>query len=47
LIKLSYEKRDIREKNKKGAVGGPNDNNDGKVASMNSPLNTYILRSMG
>ena len=29
---------------KKGAVGGPNDNNDGKVASMNSPLNTYILR---
>lgn len=25
-------------------MGGPNDNNDGKVASMNSPLNTYILR---
>lgn len=30
--------------NKKGAVGGPNDDNDGKVAVMNSPLNTYILR---
>lgn len=29
---------------KKGAVGGPDDDNDGYVASMNSPLNTYILR---
>lgn len=29
---------------KKGVVGGPNDNNDGYVQSMNSPLNTYIIR---
>lgn len=29
---------------KKGAVGGPDDDNDGYVAAMNSPLNTYILR---
>jgi len=29
---------------KKGAIGGPDDDNDGKVAAMNSPLNTYILR---
>ncbi len=29
---------------KKGVVGGPDDENDGKVQSMNSPLNTYILR---
>jgi len=29
---------------KKGVVGGPNDNNDGKVDFMSSPLNTYILR---
>lgn len=29
---------------KKGVVGGPNDDNDGYVESMNSPLNTYILR---
>jgi len=29
---------------KKGVVGGPDDDNDGKVQSMNSPLNTYILR---
>jgi len=29
---------------KKGVVGGPNDDNDGLVQSMNSPLNTYILR---
>ncbi|MEH6307680.1 RagB/SusD family nutrient uptake outer membrane protein [Olivibacter sp. CPCC 100613] len=29
---------------KKGVVGGPNDDNDGYVQSMNSPLNTYILR---
>lgn len=25
-------------------VGGPDDDNDGNVQSMNSPLNTYILR---
>lgn len=30
--------------NKKGAVGGPKDDNDGNVAVMSSPLNTYILR---
>ncbi len=30
--------------NKKGAIGGPDDDNDGKVAVMNSPLNTYIIR---
>ena len=29
---------------KKGVPGGPNDDNDGKVESMKSPLNTYILR---
>lgn len=29
---------------KKGVVGGPNDGNDGNVKSMNSPLNTYMLR---
>lgn len=29
---------------KKGVVGGPDDDNDGKVQSMNSPLNTYIIR---
>ena len=29
---------------KKGVVGGPNDGNDGNVQSMNSPLNTYMLR---
>lgn len=29
---------------KKGVVGGPDDDNDGYVQSMNSPLNTYILR---
>ena len=29
---------------KKYVPGGPNDDNDGKVAQMNSPLNTYILR---
>jgi hypothetical protein len=29
---------------KKGVVGGPNDDNDGYVESMKSPLNTYILR---
>lgn len=29
---------------KKGVIGGPDDDNDGKVQSMNSPLNTYILR---
>lgn len=29
---------------KKGVPGGPDDDNDGKVAVMNSPLNTYILR---
>lgn len=29
---------------KKGVVGGPSDDNDGYVQSMNSPLNTYILR---
>lgn len=29
---------------KKGVPGGPNDDNDGYVQSMNSPLNTYILR---
>lgn len=30
--------------NKKGAIGGPNDDNDGLVAVMCSPLNTYIIR---
>lgn len=30
--------------NKKGAIGGPNDDNDGLVAVMCSPLNTYICR---
>ena len=29
---------------KKGVVGGPDDENDGKIQSMNSPLNTYIIR---
>ena len=29
---------------KKGAIGGPDDDNDGFVAPMSSPLNTYILR---
>lgn len=29
---------------KKGVVGGPDDDNDGYVKQMNSPLNTYILR---
>ena len=29
---------------KKGVIGGPDDDNDGYVQSMNSPLNTYILR---
>lgn len=29
---------------KKGVIGGPNDDNDGYVQSMSSPLNTYILR---
>ena len=29
---------------KKGVPGGPNDDNDGKVDFMTSPLNTYILR---
>lgn len=29
---------------KKGCIGGPNDDNDNKILSMNSPLNTYILR---
>lgn len=29
---------------KKGAIGGPDDDNDGKVQSMNSPLNTYLIR---
>lgn len=29
---------------KKGVVGGPDDDNDGYVQSMNSPLNTYIIR---
>ncbi|MCC8188595.1 MAG: RagB/SusD family nutrient uptake outer membrane protein [Bacteroides sp.] len=29
---------------KKGVIGGGNDDNDGYVESMNSPLNTYILR---
>ena len=29
---------------KKGVPGGPDDDNDGYVAGMNSPLNTYILR---
>lgn len=38
----TYKGSDAR--NKKGAIGGPNDDNEGKVESMNSPLNTYILR---
>lgn len=29
---------------KKGVPGGPDDDNDGYVAAMNSPLNTYIVR---
>ncbi len=29
---------------KKGVPGGPDDDNDGYIESMNSPLNTYILR---
>lgn len=29
---------------KKGVPGGPDDDNDGNVKVMNSPLNTYILR---
>lgn len=29
---------------KKGVPGGPDDDNDGYVADMNSPLNTYMLR---
>ena len=29
---------------KKGVVGGPDDDNDGFVSMMNSPLNTYIVR---
>ena len=29
---------------KKGVPGGPDDDNDGYIRSMNSPLNTYILR---
>lgn len=29
---------------KKGVPGGPDDDNDGYIQSMNSPLNTYILR---
>jgi hypothetical protein len=29
---------------KKGVVGGPDDDNDGYVAMMCSPLNTYIIR---
>lgn len=29
---------------KKGVVGGPDDDNDGYVSDMNSPLNTYIVR---
>lgn len=30
--------------NKKGCIGGPEDDNDGKVESMSSPLNTYLIR---
>ncbi|SHE70990.1 RagB/SusD family nutrient uptake outer membrane protein [Dysgonomonas macrotermitis] len=30
--------------NKKGCIGGPDDDNDGKVESMSSPLNTYLIR---
>lgn len=29
---------------KKGVPGGPDDDNDGLVSDMNSPLNTYIVR---
>ena len=29
---------------KKGVVGGPDDDNDGFVSMMNSPLNTYVIR---
>ena len=29
---------------KKGVPGGPDDDNDGFVSDMNSPLNTYIVR---
>lgn len=41
---FTYQDNDGICKTKKGAVGGPDDDNDGKVAAMNSPLNTYILR---
>lgn len=30
--------------NKKGCIGGPDDDNDGKIESMSSPLNTYLIR---
>lgn len=29
---------------KKGVPGGPDDDNDGFVSAMNSPLNTYVIR---
>ena len=37
-----YEKENAQIK--KGAIGGPDDDNDGFVAPMSSPLNTYIIR---
>lgn len=39
-----YTYTDASAKTKKGCIGGPNDDNDGQVQAMSSPLNTYMLR---
>ena len=39
-----YTYKDSSAPIKKGVVGGPDDDNDGYVSMMNSPLNTYIIR---
>lgn len=39
-----YTYKDKGSPIKKGVPGGPDDDNDGNVKVMNSPLNTYILR---
>lgn len=39
-----YTYKDTGSPIKKGVPGGPDDDNDGYVKVMNSPLNTYILR---
>ncbi len=39
-----YTYTDKRSPIKKGVPGGPDDENDGYVKQMNSPLNTYIIR---